>query len=90
VVDEMIHVDHTSSPGSQRVPSPAFRKTLEIGSLCNNASLSKNEHGAYIGQSTDVALLNALSAFDMSDQRQVINSFSLVVDGHTHEIQVIY
>jgi len=49
---------------------------LEIGSICNNASASRNEHGVYIGQSTDVALLNVLPAFGMSDQRQTFNRLS--------------
>lgn len=68
MVDETLHVDGHQSSVS---PSPAVRKTLEIGSLCNNAALSQNEEGVYIGQSTDVALLNVLSAFDLSDQRDV-------------------
>lgn len=44
---------------------------MEIGALCNNASLMRNEHGEYVGQSTDVALLNVLDVFGISDQRQV-------------------
>jgi Ca2+-transporting ATPase len=68
VVDEILHVDGLQSAVS---PSPAVRKTLEIGSLCNNAFVSQNENGVYIGQSTDVALLNILSTFDLPDQRNV-------------------
>ena len=68
VVDENLHVDGLQSATS---PSPAIRKTLEIGSLCNNAVLSQNEDGVYIGQSTDVALLNILPAFGLADQRNV-------------------
>jgi Ca2+-transporting ATPase len=67
VVDELVLVDSGASSGV----SQAVWKTLEIGSICNNASASKNEHGLYIGQSTDVALLNVLPAFGMVDQRQV-------------------
>ncbi|KAI6029201.1 hypothetical protein BKA83DRAFT_4489162 [Pisolithus microcarpus] len=66
VVDEHLHVDSVV-PSAQ--PSPAVRKTLEIGSICNNASLSRDEHGVYVGQSTDVALLNVLSTFNLPDQR---------------------
>ncbi|KAH7883388.1 hypothetical protein F5I97DRAFT_1930939 [Phlebopus sp. FC_14] len=73
VVDESTQVDGTQSYSQ---PSPAVRKTLEIGSLCNNASLSKNEDGVYVGQSTDVALLNVLSAFDIPDQRHTFTRLS--------------
>jgi hypothetical protein len=38
---------------------PALHKTLEVGALCNGASI----HGKYFGQAMDVILLNALSAF---------------------------
>jgi Ca2+-transporting ATPase len=66
VVDENIHVDVPRS-----TVSPAARKLLEIGSLCNNSSMSKDGEGKYVGQSTDVALMNILSSFNMPDQRQV-------------------
>ncbi|OAX34457.1 calcium-transporting P [Rhizopogon vinicolor AM-OR11-026] len=64
VVDETIQVDD-----SRPSISPAVRKVLEIGSLCNNASNSRDGDGKYVGQSTDVALLNVLSSFDLPDQR---------------------
>ncbi|KAI5987636.1 hypothetical protein EDD15DRAFT_2389457 [Pisolithus albus] len=73
VVDENLHVDSVMPPVQ---PSPAVRKTLEIGSICNNASLSRDEHGVYIGQSTDVALLNVLSTFDLPDQRHTFTRHS--------------
>lgn len=66
VVDENIHVDDPRS-----TISPAVRKVLEIGSLCNNSSMSKDGEGKYVGQSTDVALINIMSSFDIPDQRQV-------------------
>lgn len=66
VVDEHIHVDDPRS-----AISPAVRKVLEIGSLCNNSSVSRNDEGKYVGQSTDVALINVMSSFDIPDQRQV-------------------
>ncbi|KAF8132000.1 hypothetical protein EV363DRAFT_1398374 [Boletus edulis] len=65
-VDENLHVDAFPSIVS---PSPSVRKTLEIGSLCNNAVLSQSGDNVYIGQSTDVALLNILPTFGLSDQR---------------------
>lgn len=66
VVDEAIIVD--SSTPSQNI-TPAIRKALEIGSLCNNAFV--NDEGNYVGHSTDVALLNVLSAFGLRDYREV-------------------
>lgn len=68
VVDENLHVEGLQTVVS---PSPAARKTLEIGSLCNNAVLSQTEGSDYIGQSTDVALLNILPTFGLHDQRYV-------------------
>ena len=44
---------------------------MDIGAICNNASLVKNEDGVYVGQSTDVALLNVLSLFGLPDRRDV-------------------
>ncbi|KAF8840364.1 calcium-transporting P [Paxillus ammoniavirescens] len=73
VVDESLQVEGLQPVGP---PSPAIHKVLEIGSLCNNASLSKNEDGVYIGQSTDVALLNVLSVFDLPDQRSTFTRLS--------------
>ncbi|KAI6145440.1 hypothetical protein BKA82DRAFT_995541 [Pisolithus tinctorius] len=73
VVDDHVHLDSVV-PSLQ--PSPAVRKTLEIGSICNNASLSRDEHGVYVGQSTDVALLNVLSTFNLHDQRHTFTRHS--------------
>lgn len=47
---------------------------MDIGALCNNASLVRNEDGAYVGQSTDVALLNVLEIFGLPDRRPVSSS----------------
>ncbi|KAJ7798618.1 Ca-transporting ATPase [Mycena olivaceomarginata] len=44
-------------------------ETLEIGAICNNASIVRNEEGIFVGQSTDVALLNILHACGLPDQR---------------------
>jgi Ca2+-transporting ATPase len=68
-VDEMVRIDPTGTGLHVGAISPALRKTLEIGSLCNNASLTRNESGTYSGQSTDVALLNVLDHFGIPDQR---------------------
>lgn len=44
---------------------------MDIGALCNNASLTRNEDGTFVGQSTDVALLNVLEPFNVPDRREV-------------------
>ncbi|OSC97591.1 calcium-transporting ATPase [Trametes coccinea BRFM310] len=67
-VDETVTLDPTSPVAPNIHFNPSLRKTLAIGSICNNAV--RNEEGAYVGQSTDVALLNVLPLFSMSDQRQ--------------------
>lgn len=70
-VDETIYVDaHSSNPYEGSV-SPAIKRALDIGALCNNASLVRNEDGVYVGQSTDVALLNVLHIFNLPDRREV-------------------
>ncbi|KAF8755161.1 Ca-transporting ATPase [Rhizoctonia solani] len=48
--------------------TPAVRKTLEIGGLCNNAF--RNAEGINVGQSTDVAMLNVLAEFGVRDERR--------------------
>lgn len=70
VVDECIQIDSVVSSSQ---PSAPVRKALEIGSLCNNATLSGNGDGVYVGQSTDVALLNVLSTFGLQDQRHTFS-----------------
>ncbi|KAL1945425.1 hypothetical protein VTO73DRAFT_2276 [Trametes versicolor] len=67
-VDETITLDHHSPVAPSVHVSPSLHKTLAIGALCNNAV--KNEEGEYVGQSTDVALLNVLPLFGLADQRQ--------------------
>lgn len=69
-VDETIHVDPSGSVPSSSQLSPAMIKTLEVGSLCNNA-MYRHEEGIHVGHSVDVALINVLKVFNMSDQRTV-------------------
>ncbi|EMD32983.1 hypothetical protein CERSUDRAFT_118411 [Gelatoporia subvermispora B] len=66
-VDENITIDPFAPVAPMHGLSPALRKTLAIGSLCNNAI--RGEDGTYVGQSTDVALINVLSLFGLEDQR---------------------
>jgi len=58
-VNELVHID-PASPAPGRV-LPPLRKTLEVGALCNNTSAMRKEDGAFLGQATGVALLNALT-----------------------------
>jgi magnesium-transporting ATPase (P-type) len=70
-VDETIHVDSSGTSVYSQSISPALRKVVEIGALCNNASAKRNETGEFSGQSTDVALMNVLDVFGIVDPRAV-------------------
>jgi P-type Ca2+ transporter type 2C len=80
-VDETIFLDPSSTIPYTGTISPAIRKAVDIGALCNNASMSRNEDGVYVGQSTDVALLNVLAVFGMGDRREVGFLFHLLSAG---------
>ncbi|KAH9851152.1 calcium-transporting ATPase [Lenzites betulinus] len=67
-VDETISLDASSPAAPTTQPSLSLLKTLSIGSICNNAV--RDENGEFVGQSTDVALLNVLPLFGLTDQRQ--------------------
>ncbi|KAH9485618.1 Calcium-transporting ATPase 1 [Psilocybe cubensis] len=69
-VDETLFLDPSSSIPYTGTVSPAIKRALDIGALCNNASLIRNEDGVYVGQSTDVALLNVLQLFGVPDRRE--------------------
>ena len=79
-VDEVVNVDASGSVPPSTDVSPAMSKTLEIGSLCNNA-IYRPEEGVYVGHSVDVALLNVLNVFGMTDQRPVRISLSPLPHG---------
>lgn len=79
-VDEVVQIDPSSARHAGQI-SPALAKAMEIGCICNNASLVRNENGEYVGQSTDVALLNVLDVFGIPDQRQVGSSFIYTLSG---------
>lgn len=70
-VDEAVELDPTSSKAHHGPISPALRKAMDIGALCNNASLVRNQEGIFVGQSTDVALLNILELHGVPDRRAV-------------------
>ena len=49
--------------------SEAALKLVLIGNLCNNAF--RNQQGQNVGQSTEVALLNVITALGLRDEREV-------------------
>ncbi|KAI8337510.1 PMR1-type calcium-transporting P-type ATPase [Chlamydoabsidia padenii] len=55
---------------------PALRLTLRIGNLCNNANIS--EDGGFIGQPTDIALLDVVIRSGFQDERLVYERLSEV------------
>ncbi|KAF8736930.1 hypothetical protein AX14_013742 [Amanita brunnescens Koide BX004] len=75
-VDETVHLDPTSTGQYTTQISPAVRKALDIGAICNNASTERNQDGQWVGQSTDVALLNVLDIFDVPDRRPTFRRLS--------------
>jgi Ca2+-transporting ATPase len=67
---------HTNTAFGPRPPShpslnlsAALAKTALIGNICNNSF--RNEHGTYVGQATEVALLNVLPILNLDDDRKV-------------------
>ncbi|KAF9434576.1 High affinity Ca2+/Mn2+ P-type ATPase-like protein [Entomortierella beljakovae] len=53
---------------------PGLRRMLQIGNLCNNAFL--DEHSKWIGQPTDIALIEVLGKLGISDERPVYERIS--------------
>ncbi|CAE6441183.1 unnamed protein product [Rhizoctonia solani] len=69
VVDHIVNVETGfGTRTNTNMVTPAVRKTLEIGGLCNNAF--RNAEGINVGQSTDVAMLNVLAEFGVRDERR--------------------
>jgi P-type Ca2+ transporter type 2C len=77
-VDETVHIDSSGVASYHHLTSLAMKKAVEIGAICNNASGSKNQDGQYIGQSTDVALLNILEVLGIPDPRVVRSLYPLL------------
>ncbi|KAL0066103.1 High affinity Ca2+/Mn2+ P-type ATPase-like protein [Marasmius tenuissimus] len=83
-VDEFVNLDPTSdrfpsqSTDQDLQLSPALRKTIEIGAICNNAVIMHNDKGRrVIGQGTDVVLINIVEAVKMgSNQTDLRDSFN--------------
>ncbi|SCW00018.1 LAFE_0B07646g1_1 [Lachancea fermentati] len=49
-----------------------IKATLRIGNICNNSTFSQ-EHGKFLGNPTDMALLEVLPKFDLDDQRSRVS-----------------
>ncbi|KZP18376.1 calcium-transporting P [Athelia psychrophila] len=75
-VDEVVYIDLSATEKPAGQISPAILKVMEIGCLCNNASLVRNDDGEFMGQSTDIALLNVLDVFGAPDQRSSFTRLS--------------
>lgn len=50
-----------------------LRRLLQVGNLCNNAFL--DEHSKWIGQPTDIALIEVLKNLGVADERPVSSYF---------------
>ncbi|KAG0318520.1 High affinity Ca2+/Mn2+ P-type ATPase-like protein [Dissophora globulifera] len=48
---------------------PGLRRLLQVGNLCNNAF--KDEHSKWIGQPTDIALIEVLRTVGVTDERPI-------------------
>ncbi|KAF9955026.1 High affinity Ca2+/Mn2+ P-type ATPase-like protein, partial [Modicella reniformis] len=48
---------------------PGLRRLLQVGNLCNNAFL--DEHSKWIGQPTDIALIEILRELGVTDERPI-------------------
>ena len=73
MVDELVLLDPPPRASSLM---PAVLKTVQVGSICNNAF--RNEEGVNVGQSTDVALLNILDTLGMVPQKSVRHPFCAI------------
>ncbi|KAI0264186.1 hypothetical protein BC834DRAFT_924730 [Gloeopeniophorella convolvens] len=71
-VDELVPLDTSGAPAPPQHHhhhiSPALRRALEIGALCNDARTDTPD-GAPVGHAMDVALLRALAALGLPDPR---------------------
>jgi len=52
---------------------PGMRRLLQVGNLCNNAFM--DDHSQWIGQPTDIALIEVLRGLSISDERPVSRSY---------------
>ncbi|KAK3838504.1 MAG: PMR1-type calcium-transporting P-type ATPase [Linnemannia elongata] len=53
---------------------PGMRRLLQVGNLCNNAFM--DDHSKWIGQPTDIALIEVLRGLSISDERPLFERIS--------------
>jgi P-type Ca2+ transporter type 2C len=81
VIDETLNMEKAAAISES--PSPAMLKLFEVGALCNNSSTVRNEDKKWLGQSTDVALLNVLDVLELPDPRPVSALYIVTIYMHT-------
>ncbi|CCK70598.1 Ca(2+)/Mn(2+)-transporting P-type ATPase PMR1 KNAG_0E03400 [Huiozyma naganishii CBS 8797] len=64
----VLNLEKTKSGSLKNYLTEDVKATLKVGNLCNNASFSE-EHAKYLGNPTDIALLEQLPKFGMQDIR---------------------
>lgn len=67
VDDDILNIEHTS-PSTTFPYSQAVKKLLLIGNICNHSFVNE---GKVVGQSTEVALMNAVHRLGLADEREV-------------------
>lgn len=66
--DQTVNVEKHSAQQLKQYLSADVQKTLEIANFCNNSKYS-NESAKFVGNPTDIALLEVLSQFQLQDNR---------------------
>ncbi|KAG0359029.1 High affinity Ca2+/Mn2+ P-type ATPase-like protein [Podila minutissima] len=67
-------VDLETARGVDVDVHPGLRRLLQVGNLCNNAFL--DEHSKWIGQPTDIALIDVLRGLNITDERPIYERIS--------------
>lgn len=68
VVHGSMGTDFVTAHTRQYTLTPAIARTLQVGNLCNNVRTS-TETGKHVGNPTDMALIDLIAKFGMSDDR---------------------
>lgn len=67
----VLSLDKTKTVSLRNYLTEDVKSTLTIANICNNASFS-HEHGKYLGNPTDIALVEQLSKFELEDIRPTV------------------
>ncbi|CEH11910.1 ca-transporting atpase [Ceraceosorus bombacis] len=69
-------------------PSEALQRSLLVGNLCNNSHRDSNGH--FVGQATDVAMVDVLALFSLEDKRPYFQiSHEVPFDSETKFMAVV-